>query len=182
MDFVWSHQRSPDNAKNIIEWEAKCRSLACNSLGLPQNEVLIAHACTLSANIKARQADFEALTQGHRDQIIHLTSQAEGKGDCPPFPERQPPYNYFWLQLMRACPGRTYFSTVNGRVGIGPPDIQGGDVVVVIYGTEPVFILRELPALDMKMEIIGDAFIHGLMDLNETPRAVIGLTEWFAIC
>lgn len=88
MDFVWLHGRSVENAKNIVEWEAKCRSLACNSLRLPPNEVPIAHVCTLSAHIRARQADFDALTQGYRDQMNHIASQAEGKGDCPPPPER----------------------------------------------------------------------------------------------
>lgn len=83
---------------------------------------------------------------------------------------------------MRVCPGRTYFSTANGRVGIGPPDIQRGDLVVVLYGTASVFVLRELPTPDARLEIIGDAFVHGLMDLNETPEEVIGPTEWFVIC
>ena len=182
MDFVWWLRKSPDNAKKVLKWEAKCRLLACKTLGLPENEAPIAHVYTLSTHIKARHADFKALTQGYHDQIAHMTSQAEGKGDCPPPPERRPPYDYFWLQMTRACPGRMYFSTVNGRVGIGPPDIQRGDVVVVIYGTEPTFILRELSAPDTALEILGDAFVHGLMDLNETPTNIIGPTKWFVIC
>ena len=71
---------------------------------------------------------------------------------------------------------------MNGWVGIGPPDIQRGDLAVLIYGTELAFIWRELPAPDKRTEIIGDAFIHGLMDLNETPDEVIRPTKWFVIC
>jgi hypothetical protein len=86
---------SQATAKDILKWEARCRLLACGALGVPANEVLIAHVCTLSANIKARQADFDALTEGYRNQIERMTSQAEGKGDCPPL--AWPLYDYFWV-------------------------------------------------------------------------------------
>lgn len=54
--------------------------------------------------------------------------------------------------------------------------------MVVIYRTEPVSTLREIPVSNARMELIGDAFVQGLMDLTETPEEVGRPTEWLILC
>jgi hypothetical protein len=74
--------------------------------------------------------------------------------------------------------GRRFFNTVDGRVGLGPPDMQTGDQVVVFNGADELYVLRKIdrvnqnsfPRLrdvdlgeDNKFELVGDAWVHGLM-------------------
>jgi hypothetical protein len=56
---------------------------------------------------------------------------------------------------------RHFFSTANGRVGLGPPGIKEDDVVCVFYSRGPLYILRFED--DESAKSIGDAYVHGLM-------------------
>jgi hypothetical protein len=86
--------------------------------------------------------------------------------------------------MTRVCPGRTYFRILKGRIGIGAPNARTGDLVVVLWAANPVFILRKSlnEGPNEAMELVGDAFVHGLMDLNETKGEDIGHTKMFKIC
>ena len=77
--------------------------------------------------------------------------------------------------------GRRYFSTENGRLGLGPPEIQKGDTVCVFYGTETVMLLRPAKSNPGEWYFVGDAFVHGLMDLDKTPESARGADEVFTI-
>jgi Heterokaryon incompatibility protein (HET) len=68
--------------------------------------------------------------------------------------------SYFHM-VCSAVRGRAFFTTYRGIFGIGPEDIQQGDMVVILYGTRTPLILRRV---DDKWRLIGDAYIHGLMD------------------
>jgi hypothetical protein len=59
--------------------------------------------------------------------------------------------------------------------------VKPGDLITVIYGTQPTFVLRQLPTPDTRTQLFGDAFVHGLMDLSETLKEAIGPTEWLTI-
>ena len=116
------------------------------------------------------------------DKIQRMISQAEGRDNRLPPAERLVAFESFWMEMGGVCTGRSYFSTVGGRVGIGPPSVATGDLAVVIYGAGPTFILRRSAPLDARMEIVGDAFVHGLMDLKNTTIDDTGPDEWFDIC
>ena len=64
-------------------------------------------------------------------------------------------------QASTRCRGRTLFATAGGRLGLGPENVQKGDVVAILLGTPVPIVLR--PAADC-FTYVGDAYIHGIMD------------------
>jgi hypothetical protein len=40
--------------------------------------------------------------------------------------------------------GRTFITTMQGRIGFGTPDMRSGDMVCIVEGAEPVFVLRRV--------------------------------------
>jgi hypothetical protein len=89
MEFQWTILRTRENARLIIDWIARCQSLACEYLGQTPSDVPIQHFCTLLANIRTLEANFDGLVQAYNDQIAYLTNQAGGMGDRRVPPERR---------------------------------------------------------------------------------------------
>jgi hypothetical protein len=94
-----------------------------------------------------------------------------------PASERQANLNYH--QNWEAKRTRTFFSTHDGRVGLGSCDLQAEDVVYMLYGGAPLFMLRFNGSKEA--QLVGDAFVYGLMDLKSLPAADRGKDEWFTI-
>lgn len=55
---------------------------------------------------------------------------------------------------------RCFFVTSNGYIGVGPYNIECGDLAVILSGADVPFILREEGD---GFRLIGDAFIYGIM-------------------
>jgi hypothetical protein len=53
-----------------------------------------------------------------------------------------------------------FFTTRDGRIGIGPPQVQKGDTVVLLYGGVTPFVLRRRSVFDV---LVGDAYVYGAM-------------------
>jgi hypothetical protein len=72
------------------------------------------------------------------------------------------------LEAINAvCNGRRFFTTSNGRLGVGPPRIEPGDIVCVFRGEPLPLILRPDPTSVGDEEIfklVGEAYVHGVMD------------------
>lgn len=65
---------------------------------------------------------------------------------------------------------RTFFSTVDGHLGLGPPHMEPGDIVCVLYGSRPLHVLRFMKTQSSGADYatyIGDAYVDGLMELDE---------------
>ena len=75
---------------------------------------------------------------------------------------------------------RRFFTTENGRVGLGPSHMEPGDRICVFYSGSPLFVLR-FAADGKTAKLVGDAFVHGLMDLNTMPVDMRGKDEEFII-
>jgi hypothetical protein len=56
--------------------------------------------------------------------------------------------------------GRSFFNTINGRLGVGPPDIRTGDLLCAFNITQQVLILR---AVDVKT--LQNSNIHSMSNL-----------------
>ena len=86
-----------------------------------------------------------------------------------------------WFLALGRQLSRRFFITENGRVGIGPGNIEKGDHVCVFYSAGPLYLLRYVDA-DASAELVGDAYVDGLMDLENMPDDTRGEDEVFAIC
>ena len=146
-------------------------------------DFVMAHAYTVTANTISRVPDGAALKRAIEDVVHNVVSQIERADNAKRywFPkERKSLVEDTAEHMFHYCSGRSFFTTVGGRLGIGPPDVQPGDIVIVIYGAGPVFLLRESAELSA-FEFVGDAFVHELMELSRTPEDAIGPTETFRI-
>jgi hypothetical protein len=66
-----------------------------------------------------------------------------------------------WTALWIACLNRRFFSTRNGRHGLGPSEMLQGDIVAVLYGDRWPFLLR--PVGDEYYRMIGICYVEGIM-------------------
>lgn len=57
---------------------------------------------------------------------------------------------------------RSRFATKNGYIGLGPWDIEQGDVVCLLFGGSTPFVLRR--SINETFKFMGDAYVHGIMD------------------
>lgn len=77
----------------------------------------------------------------------------------------------FWL----SNDNRAFFTTQQGYMGFGPPEMKQGDLVAVLLGSRMPFILRQTPpaaAIIGKSEgncnrtyysVVGYCYLHGMM-------------------
>ena len=75
--------------------------------------------------------------------------------------------------------GRLFFITANGYMGIGSMRMEVGDSICVLFGGEPLFILRPFKA---GHHLVRDCYVHGLMhgeamQMLETGEAPIFTTS-----
>jgi Heterokaryon incompatibility protein (HET) len=75
---------------------------------------------------------------------------------------------------------RPFYTTKNGRIGRGAFNMQAGDAICVFYRARPVFILRYEQGSEV-WKLVGDAYLHGCMDLESMPEAGRGPDVKFTI-
>jgi hypothetical protein len=169
--------------KKFLEFENQCLELALITLSAPPDDIPMEHIFTMRAYTRRRMPNAEDydLFQAYHHCLVNSKRVAQDQGiDFPPREHLSLFYDMFrWI--ANACIGRRYFSTANGRVGLGPPNIEKGDKICVFYGCGPLFALREVEERTGEWRLIGDAFVHGLMELNETPQSARGPDEEFVI-
>lgn len=64
-------------------------------------------------------------------------------------------------KINTACSNRTFFTTLDGRIGLGPSNLEIGDTVCMFCNTFSPFIIRS--RVSGHSELIGEAYVHGLM-------------------
>ncbi|EXJ75755.1 uncharacterized protein A1O5_00262 [Cladophialophora psammophila CBS 110553] len=65
---------------------------------------------------------------------------------------------------------RKFFSTQNGRIGLGPSQLRPNDIVCVFYSGACLWVLRESET-GGTFTLVGEAYMHGFMDLPTTLKA-----------
>lgn len=73
--------------------------------------------------------------------------------------------------LRHAAPCRAFYGTQDGRIGLGPTILTGGDQIWLPIGADMPFILR--PVEGETFQVVGQTYLHGVM----RGEAVSGLTE-----
>jgi hypothetical protein len=75
---------------------------------------------------------------------------------------------------------RPFYTTKNGRIGRGAFNMQAGDAICVFYRAGPVFILRYEQGSEV-WKLVGDAYLHGCMDLESMSEVGRGPDVKFTI-
>jgi hypothetical protein len=166
----------------LLDYESRCLKVSQDTYK-SSDKVPEAHWRTLTAD-----ADFHSRSPlppkvlDDYERIKKLWKKRRDQTSPDPYSvdesERQGNLNYH--QNWEAKRTRTFFSTHKRRVGLGPCDLQEGDVICVLYGGAPLFVLRFND--NNEAQLVGDAFVYGLMDLKSLPADKRGKDEWFTIC
>lgn len=78
----------------------------------------------------------------------------------------------FGLLFANCGFGRSLCVTKRGYIGAVPPLARSGDIIYLIQGAQVPFVLRPVAATDLgsnesssnSFELVGEAYIHGIMD------------------
>jgi hypothetical protein len=176
--------------RDFLTWEAQCLALAQK---ITSETVPMWHIFTFTAEQRANtqsqrgrtqfplHTEDEDLHQAYVDLLANMNSVAQGRGGTLPPRERRELFYHMANKISSICGGRRYFSTEKGCLGVGPLELKKGDTVCVLYGMRPLYILREVEEKTGEWSLIGDAFVHDLMELSETLKRARGPDEVFTI-
>lgn len=89
------------------------------------------------------------------------------------------PQNTLNAGVEKFALGRKFFITNKGYLGLGPKTAEPGDRIAIIYGSGVPFILRKSAAKLGRptWEIIGECYVHGIMDGEVIRKYELGLAE-----
>ena len=69
--------------------------------------------------------------------------------------------------IERVATNRTLLITEQGYLGIGPKETKIGDTIAAMVGGDVLYVLRENAhgeEIKRQFQLVGEAYIHGLMD------------------
>lgn len=158
------------SALQSLSWDDTCFKL---SLQTYQNseDAIEAHSRTLIADV----VDGKRCTSNQRELYHSMRDMLEFKA-----PEKASSAE-LWKRVMSmstsqvtelqkytrsvtaASRDRTFFSTNGGRIGLGPSATKQGDLVYMIRNTWTPFIIRPSEKDSEQFELVGEAYVHGLM-------------------
>ena len=173
--FSWSDpERDADtpgvkDAANNLIWQSECLTTFRQTF-MQHGEVPISYVLTFcEGDLSPAEDDSHVIREAFERNISRWRGAAESN---PPEETSQRVKAAAWHvhdRFLRNCRGRKFFSTKSGRVGMGPPETQAGDNVYIIYGAGPLYLLR---FTDTETILLGNVYIHDLMNLDETPEEI----------
>lgn len=92
--------------------------------------------------------------------------------------------NVFATAIARGISNRSFFVTPGKLIGIGPPQLGVQDRIVIIAGAQMPFVVRSITdqnGLQGQYTIIGEAYVHGVMDGSSVPLDDDGDPIWDTI-
>ena len=99
---------------------------------------------------------FKAMT-GAVSQMLEALAHGQSEGGGP---RPEPLFNDL---VHMSCNGTRIMRTSRGFIGTVPRNTKKGDVVCVLYGGQTPFILRPSDSRPGMFRLIGDGYVHGLM-------------------
>ncbi|KAK4033559.1 heterokaryon incompatibility protein-domain-containing protein [Parachaetomium inaequale] len=73
-------------------------------------------------------------------------------------------YRLFTAECFRAATGRSLILTKRGFIGLATIDVKMGDVVCVVRGYKSLVVLRPVAGKENVYRLVGDCYVHGMMD------------------
>ena len=140
------------------------------------NEAINAYSHTLIVNTLANGSAIlpsqrDNISQAYLDCVNHLSStpgsssKPNPEGDTD-FEQRKQLMNQY-LRQLGWWRNRPFFTSKNSHIGRGAMGMKAGDFLCAFYGAGPIFVLR--PREGEMYEMVGDAYLHGCMDLTSLP-------------
>lgn len=175
-------QKGPDgSAARLLDWESQCLSLSQAAYQQP-DAVPEAHWRTLIGN-KTDDAHTTPCMDDLSEDYLNMKRYLLTLRDEIVFDEdteKKAALRLYFSAMQSACQGRRFFSTRAGRVGLGPPRLHVGDTICVLHSAGPLFALR-FPAGDDVAELIGDTYVHGLMNHEAFTTGTRGQDRIFVV-
>ena len=73
--------------------------------------------------------------------------------------------NYRYAVLIESVmAGRRFFTTANGYMGIGPFQLEPGDMICILGGARAPCVLRPRRGDEEKFQFMGPCYVHGIMN------------------
>ncbi|EME48316.1 hypothetical protein DOTSEDRAFT_161770 [Dothistroma septosporum NZE10] len=143
--------------------------------------------CTLIAGrnrLSQRPSDHDL--DGLNQYVSYLTKLRDFPPDVedllPDASDHEQRASQYEALFRKACEGRRFIVTAEGRIGIAPGLAEEGDIVVVLWGGGTPFVLR--PRADGMFLILGQCYVHGIMDEEAVKewKEKGGRDEVFRLC
>jgi hypothetical protein len=145
------------NATDVSE--AYCRALVANHYGVESIQVDVQQDYSNLKKEYIAKSEYKASSSLARDASNSITQ---------------------YITSMSLHRNRRLFSTTDGRIGLGPKDTKRGDLVCMLYGGRPLFLLRPIPE-STKFQLVGDVLVDGLMNLSTTKSKMNWEDQTFRI-
>ena len=151
-----SCQRYPDNASREVAYRQTLiggRAIDNDTFYIPSPE-------------STRKNDYELYYRDFR-HALHIICPG-GVVNGAPMPQlnlilRQNTAGFrpFFEAFSVVAPGRRFFVSIAGYMGLGPPGMRPGDMLCVFLGGQVPWIIREV---DGGYVLVGECYVHGLMN------------------
>jgi hypothetical protein len=162
--------------------ESRCFELTQESFG-DTDTAVDAHSRTLIANTwfdgsPVLPTQRKKVCQAYNDCKVHLANHSKsnqsGANDGQQLMHQYLTQLDWWSE-------RPFYTTENRRIGRGSYNMKPGDMLCIFYSARPVFILRSDPGSQEAVKLVGDAYLHGCMELESTSDIGRGPTVDFII-
>ena len=167
----------------LLDWEKSCRETLFQTCpqGL-KSDTMEVYSRTLAAN---HFDNDDIIPPEHTTYNDFLTTTRVAASFVPKAPmEYELPIAEGSLSryvgALELHSSRRFFNTTSDRIGMGPEDMQSGDVICVLYSGKPLYVLRPDKRTDT-YTYVGEAYLHGFMDLDQIPDEYRGNDEVFWI-
>jgi hypothetical protein len=158
-------------AKELLDFESGCLQLSQAAYGATDG-VPIEHMLTLASGQLADRTAYplEHIAKDYYNAMKWIHTLAQDKKYTHPsteegLAERMSAERYI-SAMQIAWKNTCFYSTKNGRIGIGRVEIQRGDSVCVFFTAYVPFILR-FDKTRFFFRLIGEVYGQGLMDGEE---------------
>lgn len=163
-----------------LAWKRQCQSLSHQTLGTGiETDVLYIQTLIRNSVIPGKEDAYLRRLLLYTKYI--WSSEDPWSAECIDLAEEIGAICDFLKELRNACEDQMFFSTEGGRIGIGPRETQPGDLVCILYGAKPLYMLRRGGDGKETLQILGDAFVHRCMDLDDMYEEVKSSYEVFEI-
>jgi hypothetical protein len=121
--------------------DAYCRTICCDNCGDGYLPTL---------------PHFPDLPQSRNALIAFLKNDEAQMPDCSPGTDAAKFLDWAW----NFCPGRSFFTTKEGYIGLAPKAAKPNDQVCVIFGCPSSMLLR--PRGNVRFQVVGECYVAGL--------------------